>query len=341
MKYLDLYLDKIRQNLPPRNREDILKEISSTLMDMIEDQNPNPGEKPTDETVKDVLREFGSPRKVAVQYGARNYLIGPSIFPAYLQVLKIVLIVVGAFNMVGLIVAIVNQSGFDSNMLEAILQVVGSLISSLFTAFGVVTLSFAGIERTTPDDMKVKVNQKWDPDDLLKEEDHDQIKIFELALEITFSMIFIVLINFFLDKIGIYFLNSNGWTSTPILNENFLRYIPAITIYIILDIVVDLYLLNKGAWDKLATGAKVLINMLKIAVNFAILTGPAILTVQSSVWQRIGENSNLSVETLNHYINLGVDVLLGLAIFGLVVESIKRLYSGFIKGTKAQIEIDA
>jgi hypothetical protein len=322
MKYLDLYLDKIRQSLPPRNREDILKEISSTLMDMIEDRNPNPG-------------------KVAVQYGARNYLIGPSMFPAYLQVLKIVLIVVAAFNIVGLIVAIASQTGFDSGMLDAIMQVIGSLLSSLFTAFGVVTLSFAGIERTTPEEMKVKVNQKWDPDDLLKEENQDQIKIFELALEITFSLIFIVLINFFLDKIGFYFLDSNGWTSTPILNENFLRYIPAITIYVVLDIVVDLYLLNKGAWDKLANGAKVLINIFKIAVNFAILTGPAVLTIQANVWQRIGEHSDLTVETINRYINLGLDIVLGLAIFGLVVETIKLIYKGFIKGTKAQSEIDA
>lgn len=341
MKLIDLYLDQIRQNLPPRNREDILKEISSTLMDMIEDRNPNPGEKPSDETVKDVLREFGSPRKVAIQYGARNYLIGPRMFPIYLQVLRIVLIVVGAFNVIGLIVAIVNQSGFDSGMLEAVLQVVGSLISSLFMAFGVVTLSFAGIERATPDEMKVKLSQKWDPEDLLKEEDQDQVKVFELALEITFSMIFIVLINFFLDKIGLYFLDSQGWVSSPILNENFLRYVPAITIYVVLDIAVAIYLLNKGAWDKLATGAKVLINMFKIAVNFAILTGPAVLTIQSDVWQRLGMDSAFSVETANHYINLGLDILLGLTIFGLVVESIKRLYSGFIKGTKANIEINA
>jgi hypothetical protein len=341
MKLLDLYLDQIRQNLPPRNREDILKEINSTLMDMIEDRNPHPGEKPSEETVKEVLREFGSPRKVAVQYGAQNYLIGPRIFPIYLQVLRIVLIVVAAFNVVGLIVAIVNQSGFDNGMLEAILQIVGSLISSLFTAFGIVTLSFAGIERATSDELKVKINQKWDPEDLLKEEDQDRVKILELALEITFSMIFIILINFFLDKIGIYFLGSRGWVSSPILNETFLRYIPAITIYIILDIAIDLYLLNKGAWDKPATGAKILTNVLKIAVNFAILSGPAILTVQAEAWQRIAADSNLSLGTLNHYLNLGLDVLLGLSIFGLVVESIKRFYAGFIKGTKAQIKIDA
>ena len=341
MKLLELYLDKIRQNLPQRNREDILKEIRSTLMDMIEDRNPNPGSKPDEETVKDVLREFGSPRKVAIQYGARNYLIGPRMFPIYIQVLRIVLIIVGAFNVIGLIVAIVNQTGFDSGMLEAVLGVVGSLISSLFMAFGIVTLSFAGIERTTPEEMKVKINQKWDPDDLLKEEDTDQVKVLELALEITFSMIFIVLLNFFLDKIGIYFFDSRGWVSSPILNENFLRYIPAITIYIILDIAVDLYLLNKGIWDKMATGAKILINMLKIAVNAAIISGPAILTLQEVDWMRLNIDSTLSADTINHYLNLGVKILLGLSILGLVVESIKRLYNGFIKGSRANIEIDA
>lgn len=341
MKLLELYLDKIRQNLPPRNREDILKEIRSTLMDMIEDRNPNPGMEADDEIVKEVLREFGSPRKVAIQYGAQNYLIGPQLFPAYLQVLRVVLVIVGAFNIIGLIVAIVNQTSFDSGMLEAMLEVVGSLISSLFMAFGIVTLSFAGIERTTPDEMKVKINQKWNPEDLLKDEDTDRVKVVELAFEITFSMIFIVLINFFLDKVGIYFFDSRGWVASPILNENFLRYVPAITIYIILDIALDLYLLNKGVWDKLATGAKVLINILKVAVNFAILTGPAILTLQAADWQRLNLDSTLGVETINHYLNLGVKVLLGLTIFGLVVESIKRLYAGFIKGHNAHIEIDA
>ena len=288
-----------------------------------------------------MLREFGSPRKVAIQYGARNYLIGPRMYPIYLQVLRIVLIIVTAINLIGLVVAIVNQTGFDSGMLEAILSVVSSLISSLFIAFGIVTLTFAGIERTTPEEVKVKINQKWDPDDLLKDEDQDQVKVLEMALEITFSIIFIVLLNFFLDKIGIYFYDSRGWVSSPIMNENFLRYIPAITIYVILDIAVDLYLLNKGAWDKIATGAKVLINMLKIAVNAAILSGPAILTLQAADWQRLSLDSTLSVDTINHYMNLGVRILLGLTIFGLVVESIKLLYKGFIKGSKANIEIDA
>jgi len=33
MKLIDLYLDEIRRQLPPKNREDILKEIHFTLME--------------------------------------------------------------------------------------------------------------------------------------------------------------------------------------------------------------------------------------------------------------------------------------------------------------------
>ena len=105
MKLIELYLEEIRRQLPSRNRDDILKEIQSTLMDTIEDRNPNPGSTPDEDTVKAVLKEFGSPREVARQYGAKNYLVGPRLFPIYLRVLRIVLIVVAAFNAVGLIVA--------------------------------------------------------------------------------------------------------------------------------------------------------------------------------------------------------------------------------------------
>ncbi len=339
MKLLELYLDEIRQNLPPRNREDIIKEIRSTLMDMIEDRNPNPGNTPDDAIIKAVLIEFGAPRKVARQYGGQNSLIGPRMFPIYIQVLRIVLIVVAALNVLGLIISIVSQSGFDSNAFEAVLQVVGGLFSSLFSAFGIVTLSFAVIERATPDEWRVNINEKWDPDDLLKHENNVRVKVVEIAIEITFSLIFIVLINFFLDKIGIYSFGSSGWVSTPIFNDNFLRYIPWITAYIVLDIILDFYLLRQGFWDKWATGAKVMINMFKIAVNFAIITGPAVLVIDAASLKWIDFSTIVTTQSLTHSANLGLDVVLGLAIFGLVVDSIKRLYEGFIKVNPANLEV--
>jgi hypothetical protein len=340
MKLIELYLEEIRRQLPSRNRDDILKEIQSTLMDTIEDRNPNPGQEPDEETIKTVLKEFGAPRQVARQYGAKNYLVGPRMFPVYLRVLRIVLIVVAAFNVVGLIVAVVNHTGFDSGLLEAVLQLVGGLISSLFTAFGVVTLSFLGIERAVPENWKSKIDEDWQPEDLLKEEDHEQVKIFELAIEITGSLIFITLINFFLDKIGIYYLADGRWVSAPLLNDFFLRYIPWITAYNIVDIALDLYLLRLGVWNKTATVIKVLNNAFKIAVTYAIIVGPAVITVDPAAWQKLSFDFTTSAERLTQIANTGFDILMGLTIFGLVVDSIRRLYQSFIKGQTARINIE-
>jgi len=340
MKLINLYLDEIQQHLPHKNREDILKEIRSTLMDMIEDRSPNAGQMPDEETIKAVLQEFGSPRKVAQQYSEHHYLIGPRIFPVYLKVLKIVLIIVAGLNVLGLIVAIVSQSGVDYSMIDAIASVFSGLFSSLFTAFGIVTLSFAGIERTSPEEWKFKIEESWRPEDLLKQEDRKQIKVTELAIEVTLTLVFITLINFYLDRIGIYYLGDSGWVSAPLLNENFLRYVPWITAYAVLDIALNLYLFRQNYWDSLATIGKVLINALKIAVSFVILTGPDVITVSQSAWQTLNFDVTMTAQEITRMMNIGLDVLLGLAIFGLVVESIKRLYEGFIKGNHTRIDFE-
>jgi len=341
MKLLNLYLEEVKNLLPLKNREDILQEIQSTIMDTIEDRNPNPGELPDEETVKEVLKEFGAPRKVAQQYIERNYLIGPKLFPIYLHVLKIVLIVVAALNIFGVIVSLVNQSGLGPNVFEIVLEVLGGLFSSLFTAFGVITLSFAGIERTTPDEFKYSLTHEWSPDDLLKEEDQEKISITGLAIEITLSLIFVTLLNFFMDRIGIYFLNESGWTSIPILNENFLRYIPWITAIAVLDIGKNMYLINKGYWDNVATIAKLVINAFRIALTYAIIKGPAIISINAAELQTLNFGLQTSAEGLSQTLNTILKVLLGLSIFGVVVESIKRIYDTFIKGQNVSIDFES
>ncbi len=339
MKYIDLYLQEIERRLPLRNREDILKEIRSTLMDMIDDQNPAPDQAPDEEMVKSVLKEFGSPRKVAQRYNKHNYLIGPNLFPTYLQVLKVVLIIASGFSVLGLVIAIVSQTSVDSSMFEAIGESIAGLFSSLFTAFGIVTLSFAGIERTSPEQWKVKIESEWQPEDLLKEKDRKRVKITEIAFEITFTLIFIVVINSFLDRIGIYFLSDGRWVSEPIFNENFLRYIPWITTNAVLGILLDLYLIRKGYWDAAATIGKVFINALSIALSFVILTGPDFITINASALQGLNFDATFTAAQLTRVVNIAVDGLLGLSIFGTVVDSIRRIYETFIKGNYAHIEI--
>lgn len=339
MKLVELYLDEIRRHLPPRNREDIVKEINSTLLDMIEDRNPNPSQPVDEETVKAVLKEFGAPRDVAVQYGAKTYLIGPHMFPTYVQVLKIVLIVIAALNILGFVVTILSKSSLDAGLFDTIFQIVGGLMSSLFTGFGIVTLSFAAIEWTTPEEWNIKAGEEWEPEQLIKEEHTQKVNYAGLAFEITLTLVFIAVLNFFLDRIGIYYFDESGWVSTPILNQNFNRYVPWITAYALLDIGLNFYLLRTGVWDKFAIIGRLLINVIKMAVNIAIIVGPAIITVSESAWRNLNFDIDNTAQQLTQGLNIGIDIVLGLAIFGLVVESIKLLYTNFIKGKHAYIEI--
>jgi hypothetical protein len=175
---------------------------------------------------------------------------------------------------------------------------------------------------------------------LLKEETRKTVKITELAFEITFTLAFIVLINFFLDKIGLYYFDQSGWVSFPIINENFRRYIPWLTTVNVLSIVLNLYLIRQGYWDKVASLGKLFINIFTIAINFAILTGPEIITITQTALDVMNFDLTITAQEITRVLNIVVEVLMGLSIFGLVVESIKRMYETFIKGSHTRIEIE-
>lgn len=339
MKLIELYLDEIRHRLPPRNREDILREIHSVLMDTLEDRNPNPGEEPDEETIKTLLIEFGPPRKVARQYGASNYLIGPRFFPLYILVLKIVLIVFATLHILGASVALISQSGFGTGVWGAIATILAGILNTLFMGFGIVTLAFSIMERFTPEGWGVNIEEDWRPEDLFEKENQERIKLSELAVEITMNLLLIAVLNFFFDRIGIYYLGDSGWVSTPVLNETFKPFIPWITAYAIMDIALSIYLIRKDYWDKIGSIIKIFINVFKIPVTSAIIGTSGIITIDPTSWQKIFPNAELTAQWLSQTANLVLNILMGLAIIGLSVDSIKRLYLTFIKGRHSVIEV--
>jgi hypothetical protein len=95
MNLIDRYVSEVGKNLPLLNgREDIEKELKSTLEDMLEDRAQSSGRVRDEALEIEVLKEYGSPQKVAQTYNPHPYLIGPKLFPFFLFVLKIVLTVV-------------------------------------------------------------------------------------------------------------------------------------------------------------------------------------------------------------------------------------------------------
>ena len=327
MNILNAYLEETRQHLPHKKRDDIIAEIRSVLMDMIEERNPNPESTPDETTIKAVLSAYGSPRKVAQQYSPHQHLIGPQIYPVYMQVLKIVLIVITAINILGLTIAIISGSAAENGIFLTIVETVGGLFSSLFITFGIVTLSFALIERFAPQEWQAEFDDDWSPDELEEKVDQMRVKIPSLAVEITFGIFLIVLLNVFLDVIAIYSLSGSGWVSAPILNDNFLQYVPWITAFLVFEIALNLYLIRKTYWDTPASIAMVVINLFKIGVLVAMIVGPTIITVDPGTLQALNLDFGIPAQDLNQTLNTILGVILGLANLAITVETISHLIS--------------
>lgn len=325
MNILNAYLEETRQHLPRKTRDDIIAEIRSTLLDMIEERNPNPGATPDDATVKAVLAEFGSPRSVARQYSKHQYLISPVYYPVYLHVVKIVLIVMAAVSIVGVIITAISGSAADAGLFATFAQALAGLLNSVFYAFGAVTLTFALIERFAPKDWQNELEDDWTPDELKEKADQIRVKIPSLAVEITLGVFVIVLLNVYLDWIGIYFLGESGWVSAPILNDNFLRFIPWITAFTVFEIALNFYLIRKTYWDTGASIAMIIINLFKIGVLVAIIVGPAIITIDPATWQMLNLDLGLTGQNPDQVINTIVNVILGLANLGIAIDTITHI----------------
>jgi hypothetical protein len=157
---IDRYLQAVRFWLPKTQRQDdLLAELGEDLRSQIEDKETELGHPLDNAEVATILKRCGSPMMVAGRLGPRRHLIGPSLFPIYEFVLKMVLlwILVPVFIF---IVGPVNLANTGGDWAAAILHTFGDLWSGLFIAAGIVTLVFAILERTSA---HLGAECKWDP----------------------------------------------------------------------------------------------------------------------------------------------------------------------------------
>jgi serine phosphatase RsbU (regulator of sigma subunit) len=84
---LERYLQAVRLFVPRRQHEDIVAEVSTDLATRMEDLQKEIGRPLTDEERVDVVRRNGHPVAVAGQYRGHERLIGPRMFPVYVNTL--------------------------------------------------------------------------------------------------------------------------------------------------------------------------------------------------------------------------------------------------------------
>src|SRR5215471_9440096 len=92
MELLERYLQAVKKYLPLKRQDDIIAELRANMESQIEDRESELNRPLTQGEFDDLLRKMGHPMVVASRYQPQQYLIGPTLFPMYLYVLRIALL---------------------------------------------------------------------------------------------------------------------------------------------------------------------------------------------------------------------------------------------------------
>ncbi len=142
MELLDRYLQAVRKYLPVRRQDDIIAELRANMESQIEDKESELNRPLTQGEMEDLLRKMGSPVIVASRYQPQQYLIGPTIFPMYLYVLRVVVVWALIIYSIVIVAVIPFTSPSASNVADSMMRIPSVLIN----AAAWVTLVFAAFE---------------------------------------------------------------------------------------------------------------------------------------------------------------------------------------------------
>ena len=183
----DRYIAEVVRRLPEDQREDIATEIAGTIEDMVaaerEDHEHDDNQNHDDDdnaaatggaadaevdAERLVLMCLGDPAALARRYsGARQYLIGPDVYPVWAHVLRWLLPIAGVFSasVGGILYASTTP---DPQLGGLIGELISSVAGALLWVFAAWTLVVVIVERTTPEGARspFDVTSSWDPDRL-------------------------------------------------------------------------------------------------------------------------------------------------------------------------------
>jgi hypothetical protein len=300
MDLVDTYVTEIGRRLPRKTRSDIQAELHSSLQDMLEERSQKTGKPLDEEMILEVLKEYGSPEKVAATYQGERYLIGPRLYPIFMLVLRIVLIVTGVLAVIGLGIAFSHYSGSLRNITETILKAIADYGTSVMVALGNIVFIFAILEWAlfrAGGKVEIKgfpVEKEWDPRTLTKVSTPNQVKMGETIAEIVGCFAAIVIFNFYPQIIGFTpslngVVGSGNWavgfgnlTFVPLLSAAFFTFVPYLSLVWALTILLDFILLRIGYWNVVTRFIVIGLKIANIIIAVVMLGVPSLLAITTA-----------------------------------------------------------
>lgn len=287
--YMDRYIYQVIRRLPKAQRNEVRMELEELISDMYADKG----------SVEEVLTQLGDPAEFAKQYqNDRQYLIGPEYFETYLWFVRVVLIcaavpilIVSFVNAFSQMAAITSQNAAPA-IIHAIAEGLATGISngllSCVSAFGVVTLIFAIMERKKVQ-LEMKKAEKWSVEKLSEEKRVVELRWTPKFLEpvpdkkaiisrgdsvvsIVFIVIFSVLLIFAPHFFSAIFTEGETVTTVPIFNlDQWGTILPIFVLSLFIGLVDEILRLVVGVYCKLVMISNIVCGLIQIVLSAIVL----------------------------------------------------------------------
>lgn len=326
MNLIDRYVAEVGLRLPEKSRADIEKEIRSTLEDMLEDRSQK-ADRPVDEDMTvDVLKEFGHPQQVAASYLPARYLIGPQLYPYFIMVMKLALLVAFIVALVRLSIGIAQAEPTIDAVIQNIIQSILGSGGIAISVLGNVVLVFAIIEWAQPN-IKEEISFEWDPRSLPERvEKSERVSTANTIAEIVFTVAAMLIFNFYSEILGIGFIANGKWTFLAVLSDAFFSYLPWFNIIWALEITQNAILLSQGRWQPATRWLAITINIFYIGLLYTMLRGPMLFNLTAETLRSAGISDPSSAEGLVSLVSACVNLGLIVTIIVLTIQIAIAVY---------------
>lgn len=284
----DRYLASVLKGIPADQRPDVNVELRQTIETSVLQRTAR-GEDPKS-AERLVIRELGDPMRLSATYSGRSLsLIGPTFYPEYIRLLKLLVSIVVPIVtvVVGFATALAGES-----LWSVLLSAVGSgFMVGIQVAFWV-TLVFAVVDRQSTDSPSIvsevtsELTSDWDLDDL------PEVNVNRIGLGDTLASItgLSLLVLFLLWQPTYQESFDLGGAPISILNPELSTvWIPVLIVILLASITLELIKYRMGKWTIPLAGVNSLLSLSFAFSAIYIITSDQLLNSEFLVAISSGE----------------------------------------------------
>lgn len=304
MELIERYIYAVTQRLPLDQREDVADELRASIEDALEEKGSH-----SKKDVTKVLTELGSPAILANRYkGGSQYLIGPAMYPYYIETLKMVYSIgMPIVFFIALIAQIIQSHDTIGAFIAGLISIlVGAAIQMLFWTSAV----FVIFERTNVSEKDLTSEHPWTPDMLPEVKTGRQIPVSEPVGDIIWFT-FLALVPFLAQPfIGAHI---DGQT-TPFFNSEIgTVWAVAAVVFGVVGILKALLKLRLRNWTPALTVFNVIFS---VAFSAALIALPLLTTVVNPAFVSLMDAhiTTSDLAEVTQFINWTVWISIGVAV---------------------------